>query len=71
MLISDIHVMEEIVANNENLHWDGWNVVHVVEDDSAQYDNAGYYNRDNAKWYRKKSYSPDGIGWDIPDAVIS
>ena len=71
MLISDIHVMEEIIAKNENLHWDGWNVVRSIEDDSAQYQACGYYNKVLGKWYRKETYFLDGIGWDIPDAVVS
>jgi hypothetical protein len=70
MLISDMTVMERIIEKNENLHWDGWSVIHIVEDPSAEYDNSGYYNRALGKWFRKKSYLPDGIGWDIPDSVI-
>jgi len=71
MLICDLKELEKIVENNPNLHWDGWNVVHIKQQDDAQYSAQGVFNRDTGKWYTKQVYCLDGIGWDIPNEVIT
>lgn len=70
MLISDIKEMEKIVQGNEELHWDGWNVVHITQSEFSQYENAAIFNRGTGKWHHREVYELDGIGWDIPDVVI-
>jgi hypothetical protein len=70
MLISDIKEMDKIVSQNDDLHWDGWNVVRVVQDDYAEYQSVGFYNRAMGKWYRRDIYQLDVLGWEIPDSVV-
>lgn len=71
MLICDIKELERIVEAHPDLHWDGWNVIRVTQQDDAQYSNKGIFNRGTGKWYVKEVYPLDGIGWDIPSEVIT
>jgi hypothetical protein len=70
MLIADMKAMEEIVEKNPELHWEGWNVVRITQGDNAEYQKNGFYNRATGKWHIREVYKLDGIGWDIPNAVI-
>lgn len=71
MKITDIDEMEKIVAKNPNLSWDGWDVVHHVQDDYAEYNMFGSFNKNLGKWFKTVRYSCDEGGWDIPNSVIS
>jgi hypothetical protein len=71
MLISNIQDMERIVEEVPHLHWDGWDVIHIVQDDYAEYLPIGFYNRATKMWYRKEVYRPDKFGWEIPSAVMN
>jgi hypothetical protein len=63
MLINDLKTMEDIVAKNNNLIWDGWNVVHLFKSNVAMFKTNGVFIDGN--WYTKTVYSPDQNGWNI------
>lgn len=72
MKIPDLDTAETVVSKNPELSWDGWNVVQKTQDDSAQFNVNGVYDRITGKWYIKKTYSLDcdeGC-WTIPDEAI-
>lgn len=68
MTISDLEVMDKIVAANDKLSWDGWDVRHLIYDEAAYYRTDGV--RVNGKWYREKRYSPNEKGYTIPDRLV-
>lgn len=71
MKILDIETVEQIVKNNPNLHWDGWNVICLDQDDYAEFLPTGVFDRTTGKWYRKKVYALHDDGtWTIPDEAI-
>lgn len=70
MLITDLEQMEEIVNKNNNLSWDGWDVVFLAQDDYAEFLHEGYFDKQANKWYRKTIYSCGSNGWEIPDSVL-
>jgi hypothetical protein len=71
MKIQTLDEAENIVSKSKNLSWDGWNIVHKVRDDSAEYDASGSYDRSLGKWFRRVSYPYiNGTGWDIPNSLI-
>ena len=57
--------MEKIVKKNENLIWDGWNVIDLKESNIAKTSAIGIRIKD--KWYLHKIYKPNRNGWDIPN----
>ena len=65
MLIKELEKMEEVVASNKQLSWDGWDVVHRYQSDRAWSSKNGVFVSN--KWYMQKRYSPSSSGWDIPD----
>lgn len=71
MKITDIQEMEKIVANNPNLSWDGWEVVYSKQDDYAEYNMSGSFNKNLGKWFSTVRYACGEDGWDIPNSVIS
>ena len=71
MKITDLADAEKIVQNNAHLGWDGWQIIYKVQDDDAQYDIRGSYDRGTGKWYKRISYPYiNGTGWDIPNTLI-
>lgn len=71
MIIQNLDDAEVIVSNTRNLSWEGWNIVHKVQDDSAEYDVHGVYDRRVEKWFRRISYPYiNGTGWDIPNSLL-
>ena len=65
MLIRSLNTMEKIVLKNNNLIWQGWDVVDLKESDTAKTSAVGI--RVKNKWYLHKIYSPGRNGWDIPN----
>lgn len=65
MIVKDLKAMENIVAKNNNLHWDGWTVVETKQSDIAKTAINGI--RRNGKWFLAKTFVPDRNGWDIPN----
>lgn len=65
MIINNLEKMEQIVAKNYNLIWDGWTVVELKQTDMAKTAVNGV--RHNGKWFLSKSFVPDRNGWNIPN----
>ena len=68
MNILSLDKMEEIVATNKFLSWDGWTVLEAKADDAAwMKTNAAFIN---GKWNRVNRYEPSETGWNIPDRFV-
>jgi hypothetical protein len=65
MIIKSLNTMEKIVNKNENLIWNGWDVIDLKESEIARTSPLGI--RVKNKWYLHRTYSPSRIGWDIPN----
>lgn len=70
MKVTDLNEAEKIVANNPNLSWEGWDIIHLVQDDYAEYLHTGLMDKQSKKWYKKTIISCNADGWNIPDSVI-
>lgn len=68
MLVTNLQKMEEIVVNNPNLHWEGWDVVMYKKNDSAQFNVNGSFR--NGEWYNKFVYPITESGWSIPEKLV-
>ncbi|MFZ9242582.1 MAG: hypothetical protein ACO295_05160 [Sediminibacterium sp.] len=59
--------MEKIVNKNKQLKWDGWNVLHLTENED------GFFRKDGRffdnKWHVQKTYEYKH-GWEIPDNLV-
>jgi hypothetical protein len=62
--ITDYEKMKAIVANNDKLSWDGWNVVAIYKDDDGFFELDGVFKE--GKWHVKRTYELKEDGWDIP-----
>ena len=65
MIIKSLNTMEKIVSNNDNLIWNGWDVIDLKESNIANTSPLGI--RVKNKWYLHRVYKPTRIGWDIPN----
>jgi hypothetical protein len=63
MNIKTLEQMETIVSANPQLSWDGWDVVHLSQSNTAMFKTNGAFV-DN-KWCIRTVYSPDQNGWKI------
>jgi hypothetical protein len=67
MKISNLEKMEDIVKNNSDLFWEGWDVCIYLNGD-------GYYAMDGAFnkncWSIKKVFKFSDGCWNIPDGYI-
>ena len=68
MIIKSLEEMEDIVAKNKTLSWDGWAVVNRYRSDKAQTSKYGVYFKGN--WYMSKRFEPSRNGWDIPERLV-
>jgi hypothetical protein len=66
--INSLEKMEEIVSNNNNLSWDGWDVIEMIRSDKAFTSKQGAFK--NNAWYLKKSFVVSRTGWEIPDKYV-
>ena len=66
--ISSLEKMETIVSKNNNLSWDGWDVVEMVRSDRAFTSKFGAFK--NNAWYLKKIFVVSRDGWEIPDKYV-
>ena len=67
-MIKDLDIMEIIVAKNNNLSWDGWNVVELTPSKDAMFKTNGVFI--DGKWYMKKLYPCNTNGWKIPQKYV-
>jgi hypothetical protein len=65
MIVNKLDTMEKIVAKNNNLKWDGWDVLDLKKSDLAKTSVNGV--RINNEWFLRKTYKLDSNGWDIPN----
>lgn len=71
MRIKTLEQAEEIVTSSPQLDWHGWDIIYKVQDDNAEYDVNGSYDRGVGKWFKRISYPyVNGAGWDIPNTLI-
>ena len=70
MKISDMQEMDEIVKASKSLSWDGWDVVHIVQDDSAEFLPTGTFDKLTLQWYKKTVFTCTEEGWEIPESVM-
>lgn len=68
MKIESLNQMEEIVAKNSSLFWDGWTVVSKEKSYKAKTSQYGMYI--NNAWYITKRFEPNRNGWDIPEKFV-
>lgn len=66
--VSSLEQMEAIVSKNNNLSWDGWNVVEMVRSDKAFTSQYGALK--NNAWHFKKTFVVSRNGWEIPDKYL-
>ena len=67
MLVTKLEHMEEIVESNDDLFWDGWNVVKYTNSRSAMYSVDGVFR--NGKWMKKKVFPLTEQGWLLPESL--
>lgn len=65
MIIKSLNTMEKIVAKNNNLLWDGWDVIDLKKSDIAKTSPNGI--RVKNEWFLHKIYKPGRNGWEIPN----
>jgi hypothetical protein len=68
MQIKNLEQMEKIVAHNNSLSWDGWNVIELVKSKTAMFKSNGAFK--DGSWYLKKVFSLNQDGWRIPDKYM-
>ena len=69
MKIKDLKKAEEIVNNNTNLSWDGWDINYIYQDPSGYSKKEGIYK--NNEWHIKEVYEYINNEWNIPDERIN
>lgn len=66
MIITSDKVMEEIVENNPDLKWDGWDVIRTIKSPGAKRSKSGF---DNRAWSMVERIPLTEDGWILPDGV--
>lgn len=64
----DLETAERLVSIHPELSWDGWNIVWVYEDADGFMSQDGVFK--NNTWCRKKIFSYEANGWNIPKKVL-
>lgn len=64
MVVKDLAAMEIIVAKNNNLKWDGWNVLELKKSNLGRTDLNGI--QINNEWFIKREFKVTRNGWEIP-----
>lgn len=67
MLVANLEDMEKIVDSQNNLFWDGWNVVKYRNDPASQFKKSGVFR--NGNWYSKSIFPLTETGWSIPNSL--
>lgn len=68
MMMNNLEQMEDIVKINKSLSWNGWDVVHILENASGYMDKNGAFI--NEKWHIKQTFKLERHGWDIPKKFL-
>ena len=69
MKISSLEKAEQIVSKNKNMHWDGWDIVHLIEDPNGYIDSTGIFKND--KWHTSNIFKLEDNGWNIPERFMA
>ena len=57
---------EEFVSNNDNVHWDGWDIITHVPNEKAYFTDKGRFDRISSRWGLEYRVSPDSQGnWKV------
>lgn len=67
MLVTSLDHMEYIVANREDLEWDGWDVVKYTKNNNAFSSQDGVFK--NGIWMKRKVFPITEEGWFIPNSI--
>jgi hypothetical protein len=67
MLVTDLELMEKIVASRKDLEWDGWDVVRYSNHSNAIFHKNGAYR--NGKWVKKNIFPLTEDGWHITNTI--
>ena len=68
MKISSLEEAEKIVENNNELSWNGWDILHHKKSPTAWMKPDGIFK--NESWYIQKQYNLSEIGWELPDKLV-
>lgn len=68
MIIDSLEKMEELVNNNPNLKWDGWNVEYYDSSEDGFMKLNGVYLPDG--WGTKQVFKLENGVWNIPDNIL-
>ena len=68
MKINSLEVAESVVENNDSLYWNGWDIIHYTESQTAWTKPNGAYR--NGKWGIMNTYAVTEQGWDIPAKLV-
>ena len=68
MMVKSLEAMERIVANSNDLIWDGYDVLKIKKSPAAIFYSDG--KRIHGEWYRTKRFILGRHGWKIPDYLI-
>ncbi len=63
-VIRDLDVMEDIVAQRNDLEWDGWDVVHINPRASSFMKPKAVFR--NGEWHVATRYPVNEDGWTVP-----
>ena len=65
MIVKSLEKMEKIVSRNNNLSWNGWDVVDRKKSESGRTSTSGVIV--NGEWFLQRVYPVTKQGWDIPN----
>lgn len=68
MLVSSLKKMEQIVARNKLLYWDGWDVIFSKPHPGAWARKNGAFV--NGAWHSQDRFVCGEKGWQIPDKLV-
>jgi len=68
MIVNDIYEMERIVANNDKLHWNNYDVWLLEKQSSADLLSNGVYI--DGDWYIRTIFPVEKNGWNIPEKLM-
>jgi len=68
MKIDSLSEMEAFVRKNRSLRWDGWDVVHFYQSDTAWMSPYGSFFK--GRWYMNRRFAVSENGWEIPNKFL-
>ena len=68
MFVTDENVMEDIVSNNSNLSWEGWDVLRWEEKRNAMLNTKGRFR--DGKWHLVTRFPLTSEGWKVPKFLL-